>query len=399
MNISDQDHEYWYGDRKTADAMQKEQLDKKMHFNLQFLDFQGSNFNNIGVNFRPKNIVKQTNPTWPNFLHWVTKSKLDLNLRECKINAKDMEIFAHAIGQNPVGDCQIRVLNLSKNMLDKEGCKLFNAALAFNKSIIHLDLSKCKMGVSGIKNLCVSLKTNATLQSLNLYRNIIDVDGARSLGEALKENTTLEFLDIGHNRIRITGLKAIIDGIIANADSKITKLGVRANFINDEGFTDLFDRLVFAKGKHHLTHLFLEQNFLTEYHKIALYQECKSKGVSIYVDDFESIDLLEKTVVDKSIWLSPLPKSCINGEIQILKFFSQTKECGLITDVRIRVGKKVPGRTKDNCFAIVEYAHENSVPRSLKLASKRCVNFGAVGQRLFKAGTRTVVIKPSQRRR
>lgn len=78
--------------------MQKEQLDKKMHFGLHFLDMQGSNFANLGINFKPKNIVKQTNPTWPNFLHWVTKSELDLNLRDCKINAKDMELFAHAIG-------------------------------------------------------------------------------------------------------------------------------------------------------------------------------------------------------------------------------------------------------------------------------------------------------------
>lgn len=123
------------------------------------------------------------------------------------------------------------------------------------------------------------------------------------------------------------------------------------------------------------------------------------KGVEVYVDEFESIDLLEKEKVDRSIWLSPLPKSCINDRLAISTFFSKNKECGLITDVRIRVGKKVPGRTKDNCFAIVEYAHENSVPRSLKLASKRCVNFGGIGQRLFKAGTRTVVIKPSQRRR
>lgn len=74
-------------------------------------------------------------------------------------------------------------------------------------------------------------------------------------------------------------------------------------------------------------------------------------------------------------------------------------ECGLITDVRIRVGKKVPGRTRENCFVLVEYAHENSIPRSLKLASQRRVSFGGVNQRLFKAGTRTVVIKPSQRRK
>ena len=332
-------------------------------------------------------------------LHWVTKSKLDLNLRDCKITQKDMELFAYAIGENPVGQCKIRALNLSKNLLDKEGCKLFNAALAHNKSIVHLDLSKCKMGVSGIKNLCASLKTNTTLQSLNLYRNIVDVDGARSLGDALKENKTLTFLDIGHNRIRITGLKAIINGIVANAGCKLERLGIRANFINDEGFTDLFDRLVFAQGKHQLTHIFMEQNFLTEYHKIALHEEVTKKGVKIYVDEFESVDLLEKSQLDRSIWLAPLAKQCINDEVSIQKFFSSNKECGLITDVRIRVGKPVPGRTKQNIFAIVEYAHENSVPRSLKLASKRCVNFGGIGQRLFKAGTRTVVFKPSQRRR
>ena len=58
MKISDQDHEYWYGDRKTADAMQKEQLDKNLQFKLEFLDFQSGNFANIGINFKPKNIIK-----------------------------------------------------------------------------------------------------------------------------------------------------------------------------------------------------------------------------------------------------------------------------------------------------------------------------------------------------
>lgn len=317
MKISDQDHEYWYGDRKTADAMQKEALDKNMHFKLKFLDTKGSAFTNIGHSFKPKTIVKQTNPVWPNFIHWVTKSKMDLNLRECKLVKNDMELFAHAIGQNPVGECKIRTLNLCKNTLGKEGCGLLNAAIAHNKSIVHLDLSKCKMGVSGIKILCASLKTNTKLQSLNLYRNIIDVDGARSLGDALKVNKTLNFLDIGHNRIRITGLTAIIDGVCANPQSKIEKLGIRANFISDEGFTELFDRLVLAPGKHHLTHLFLEQNFLTEYHKIALHSEVQKKGIEIYVDGFESIDQLDKNLIDRSIWLSPLPKSQVDSAKEI----------------------------------------------------------------------------------
>lgn len=107
MNISDQDHEYWYGDRKVAEAMQKEQLDRKMHFKMKFIDFQNSNLANWGLNFKPKVIVKQTNPAWPNFLNWVSQSGLDLNLRDCKLNNKDMELFAYAIGQNPVGACKI----------------------------------------------------------------------------------------------------------------------------------------------------------------------------------------------------------------------------------------------------------------------------------------------------
>jgi hypothetical protein len=113
---------------------------------------------------------------------------------------------------------------------------------------------------------------NDTLRHLNLYRNIIDVDGARSLGRLLKVNTSLEFLDVGHNRIRQTGLRAIVDGIVENPSSKLTQLGVRSNFINDDGFSYLFDRLVIPENerKQQLRELFIKQNFLSEYHKINL---------------------------------------------------------------------------------------------------------------------------------
>jgi len=50
----------------------------------------------------------------------------------------------------------------------------------------------------------------------------------------------LEFIDIGHNRIRCTGLKAVVDGIAMNPSSKLSKLAIRANFINDEGARYLF---------------------------------------------------------------------------------------------------------------------------------------------------------------
>lgn len=60
----------------------------------------------------------------------------------------------------------------------------------------------------------------------------------------------------------------------------------------------------------------------------------------------------------------------------IADFFMSTHECGLVLDVRLRSGKQAPGRPSKNTYGIIEFAHENSVPRGLKLASKRVAVFG-----------------------
>jgi hypothetical protein len=145
----------------------------------------------------------------------------------------------------------------------------------------------------------------------------------------------------------------------------------------------------------------LGQNFLTEYHKVDLYKRFKELGLSgkIYVDEFEVCELLPKERVDRAIWIAPMPKSMIKQENVIGTFFQTQYDCGLIADVRVRVGKKVPGRTKENCYTFVEYVHENSVPRSLKLASKKLARFSGVPVRIYKAGTKTAVVMPSQKRR
>jgi hypothetical protein len=52
-----------------------------------------------------------------------------------------MELIAYAIGENPVGACVIKNINLSKSPFAKEGAKLLAPSLAVNKSLQHLDLS------------------------------------------------------------------------------------------------------------------------------------------------------------------------------------------------------------------------------------------------------------------
>lgn len=162
------------------------------------------------------------------------------------------------------------------------------------------------MGVSGAQALFTALAKNQTLKHLNVFRNGLDVDGARSLGEALKTNCSLEFIDVGHNSIRHVGLTAIMNGVKANPKSALKKLSVRANFIKDDSFSLLFDEMVLG-AKQQLTHLFIKNNFLTEYHKIALAKKVAEKKVNVYVDEFMTVDNLRKERVDTSIWMAPLP--------------------------------------------------------------------------------------------
>lgn len=215
-----------------------------------------------------------------------------------------------------------------------------------------------------MKYICnEALCSNGSLRWLSLYRNILDVDGARAIGKALSKNKSLEFLDIGHNRIRQTGLKAICDGILSNGGCKLRRLGLRSNFINDDGFTYLFEKLVHARDGCRLTQIFVKYNLLSEFHKINLAKQAKD---IVFVDDFQRVDLLDKSHLDLGIWVSPLCNDTIKTPQTVEATFTDQLECGLITDIRMRQGKKAPGRNRVNNFCLVEFLDQNSVARALR---------------------------------
>lgn len=64
------------------------------------------------------------------------------------------------------------------------------------------------------------------------------------------------------------------------------------------------------------------------------------------------------------MWISPLQINVAEPEIKdrITERLVK-KECGLITDIRLRRGPKVAKRNAKNFFAIVEFADENSYQR------------------------------------
>lgn len=150
-----------------------------------------------------------------------------------------------------------------------------------------------------------------------------------------------------------------------------------------------------------LKKLWIKNNFLSEFHKIELNNRFNAANMTgqVYVDVFEGVNLLGKETIDRSIWIAPMPSSTLKQEVSTAQFFQERYNCGFVIDVRMGKGRAVPGRSRENIFCIVEYAHENSVPRSLKLASKKLAKFGGQPVRIYKAGTKTAVNMPSQRRR
>lgn len=394
MRVSDYDHELWYGDKKIAKEMSKGQLDKSFLCNLKYFNME---FSSIHSNcFKLKNFQKQTKPDWPRLLTFISKNQIDMNLKKCNLLPKDFELFSVCLHENPVAPSQIRTLNLSRNTIGGEGSKLLANALEHNTSLKTLDISSCKIGVSGILALKKALAHNKGIEELNLYRNIIDVDGARCMKYILENNSTLKFIDLGHNRLRKTGVKELVSGITANKTSQVSTLGLRSNFINDDGIAHLFENLVFKKSN--ITKLYLQKNFMSEHYKISLTNEVEAKNNPIFVDEFVFVSHLNKESLETSIWVSPMAPHMTMTPDSIGNTF-MNKEAGLVTDIRIRKGKPVPGRRSANCYAVVEFAHENSIPRSLKIASKKQARFGGQQCRIYKAGTRTVVVKPTQRKK
>ena len=58
-----------------------------------------------------------------------------LNLGVCQLNKLDVELLAYSLHQNPIGKSQLQTLNLSRNLIGKEGAKTLAAALEGNDSL------------------------------------------------------------------------------------------------------------------------------------------------------------------------------------------------------------------------------------------------------------------------
>ena len=308
-----------------------------------------------------------------------------LNCVESGLNKNDMDLLGRALNplDGPSVEPSIRFINLQRNPLMKDGVHLLSTALENNHTVEHLDLSGTKMGVSGAVALAKMLKVNKTIKWLSIYSNKADVDGVRALSEALKVNTTLEWLDVGFNRIRDKGMEALAAGLLANKASALVSLGVRYNFISDDGFLEFIGKVA---GQTHLRALNVKFNQVSEPALVKAKEQLASHP--ILIDMFSRLNNLSAEALKNSVWISPFPFE----PSSFVKFIEFEKDCGVVVNIRARSAPAIPGKPSENRFAIVEFAHQMSVTRALHLASKKKSVLNGVKFRVYRAGTSTHVL-------
>ncbi len=398
MWVSEYDNELWYGDEQEAHKMFGEQKVKKFYCNLKQLKLGKTN---LTTGFYVSTLKHETYDKYPQFIKFICENKAlqSLDLGSSFLNRFDGEVLALSLNADKHYS-SLKTLNLARNGLRKEGAHaLADALMDEHIQLEHLDLSGNKIGVSGAKAFAAMLVKNKTLKVLNLFSNIIDVDGARALKDALKVNCTLRELDVGLNRLREKGVMALAEGINQNKTSALRTLGMRFNFISEDGISEFFNMAVFS-GQCKLNHLYIKGNYMTEPSILQFQQKLAEHKVTLHVDLFEKMKFITQQRLERSIWISPVWNNEQDTANRIRAFFEEQHKVGVVVDVRIRNGGKVASKPKANIYAIIEFAHVNSVPRALRIASKKQAVISGNRIRIYKAGTRTqAVIKPPKVKR
>jgi hypothetical protein len=92
----------WYGDKKIAKDMTKEQLENKFEFGLTYLNIGTSIMS--GNFFKHKDLAKRKDPQWPIFMNLFVQPSLQiLNFSVCNMTKNDVELLAYSLNENPTG--------------------------------------------------------------------------------------------------------------------------------------------------------------------------------------------------------------------------------------------------------------------------------------------------------
>jgi len=123
---------------------------KSYYNNLKAL--QLDTCSNLNPSFALSNYEKLVNKTEPEYVKILADSQnlSSLHVKSTGLQKNIADILVLALDERRVGlKCQLKILDLSRNNLQKDGVKMLAGVLPYNNVIEFLDLSKTNMGVSG----------------------------------------------------------------------------------------------------------------------------------------------------------------------------------------------------------------------------------------------------------
>ena len=162
------------------------------------------------------------------------------------------------------GFCNLKSLNLCRNVIRDEGVKYLTTALTNNKcKLNNLALIGNEITDKGVEHLTKALiNTNCKLSSLYLGNNKITVEGVKHLTAALiNSNCKLIYLGVGDNKITVEGVKHLTAALI-NSNCKLNSLYLGNNKITVEKVKHLTAALINSNCK--LNSLELCSNEITD---------------------------------------------------------------------------------------------------------------------------------------
>jgi hypothetical protein len=105
---------------------------------------------------------------------------------------------------------------------------------------------------------------------------------------------------LGHNRIRNKGLYVIAEALATNPNSRLNVLGLRFNFLTEEGIIHLLRVL-----KRPLHELYIKNNQINEYDLFMIKNFYTESGLTTRVDLFQKLPVIEEKRLERTIWVHP----------------------------------------------------------------------------------------------
>jgi hypothetical protein len=133
---------------------------------------------------------------------------------------------------------------------------------------------------------------------------------------------------------------------VSNATSALKTLGLRFNFLTEDGVIEFFKRLTAFPGGAKalpLQDIFVKNNSISEFGLHQLKRAYDNTQFRVSIDIFDKLRYLSQDLLDRTVFVHPLVAT--RSELKI--FFEQTQKCGIVCDIRIRSGPKWPNRSKE----------------------------------------------------